>query len=82
MSMVTIMRETTFTDLRNNAKAFFDAVEAGETVRVYRKGKPVADIVPLPSTEPSWKKRPPTRLTIKGLSLTKEILADRDSADS
>ena len=76
------MRETTFTELRNNAKVFFDAVEAGDTVRVYRKGKPIADIVPLPNTEPSWKKRPHTQLTIKGLSLTEEILADRDSADS
>jgi antitoxin (DNA-binding transcriptional repressor) of toxin-antitoxin stability system len=76
------MRETTFTELRNNAKTFFDVVEAGETVRVYRKGKPVADIVPLSNTELSWKKCPPVRLTIKGLSLTKEILADRDGADS
>jgi prevent-host-death family protein len=43
----------TLTELRNNAKAFFEAVETGETVRVYRKGKPAADIVTLPSTEPS-----------------------------
>ncbi len=76
------MRETTFTELRNNAKTFFDAVEEGETVRVYRKGKPVADIVPLPNAESSWKSPPPARLTIKGLSLTQEILADRDKAES
>lgn len=31
------MRETTFTELRNQAKRFFDLVEAGETVRVLRK---------------------------------------------
>lgn len=75
------MRETTFTELRNNAKAFFDAVEHGETVRVYRKGKPVADIVPLPKHAPSWKREHP-RLTVKGLSLTREILNDRLAADS
>jgi antitoxin (DNA-binding transcriptional repressor) of toxin-antitoxin stability system len=76
------MRETTFTELRRNAKTFFDAVESGETVRVYRKGKPIADIMPLPNTVPSWKKSPPPRLTIKGVSLTEEILADRESANS
>jgi hypothetical protein len=36
------MRETTFTELRNHAKTFFGAVEEGETVRVYRNGRPVA----------------------------------------
>ena len=76
------MRETTFTELRKNAKTFFDAVEAGETVRIYRKGKPIADIVPLASGVPSWKKTPPRRLTIKGVSLTEEILIDRDAARS
>ncbi|MGA2779805.1 MAG: hypothetical protein ABSF94_19790 [Steroidobacteraceae bacterium] len=34
--------DTTFTELRNHAKAFFDAVERGETVRVFRNGKAVA----------------------------------------
>ena len=75
------MQETTFTELRKNAKWYFDAVETGQTVRVYRKGKPVADIVPVIHTSPSWKQEPP-RLTIKGLSLTQEILADRDDAVS
>ena len=76
------MRETTFTELRKHAKTFFDVVEAGETVRVYRKGKPIADIVPLPSVMPSWKKNHPRRLTIKGVSLTEEILTDRSAADA
>ncbi|MGH8488291.1 MAG: type II toxin-antitoxin system Phd/YefM family antitoxin [Gammaproteobacteria bacterium] len=48
------MRQTTFTELRNNAKTYFDAVEAGETVRVLRNGRPIADIVP---ETPSWKRR-------------------------
>ncbi len=51
------MRQTTFTELRNNAKAYFDAVEAGETVRVLRNGKPIADIVPVPPVTPSWKRQ-------------------------
>ena len=72
------MRETTFTELRNHAKSFFDAVESGETVRVYRNGRPVADIVPVKGATPAWKKPPQTQLSLTGLSLSDEILADRD----
>lgn len=70
------MRETTFTELRMHAKAYFDAVEGGETVRVYRNGKPVAEIVPIRSSTASWK-RAVTPLTVKGLGLATEILNDR-----
>lgn len=70
------MRETTFTELRTHAKTYFDAVEGGETVRVYRNGKPVAEIVPIRSGTASWK-RAVTPLTVKGLALTGEILNDR-----
>lgn len=73
------MRDATFTELRNNAKDYFDAVEAGETVRVFRNGKPIAEIVPVRSAAPSWKKQA-TPLTVKGLSLSREILSDRDES--
>jgi len=72
------MRETTFTELRNHAKTFFDAVADGEIVRVYRNGRPVADIVPVKEATPAWKKPPQTRLSLGSLSLSDEILADRD----
>ncbi len=73
------MREATFTELRNNAKTYFDAVESGETVLVYRYGKPVAEIVPVRKEMHSWK-RPASPLTIKGLSLSREILNDREKS--
>ncbi|HEX4495058.1 MAG TPA: type II toxin-antitoxin system prevent-host-death family antitoxin [Thermoanaerobaculia bacterium] len=72
------MRETTFTELRNHAKTFFDAVEEGETVRVYRNGRPVADIVPVKARTPAWKKPPQVRLSLGSMSLGDEVLADRD----
>jgi prevent-host-death family protein len=72
------MRETTFTELRNHAKTFFDVVEDGETVRVYRNGRPIADIVPVKAAMPAWKKPPEARLSLGSLSLGDEILADRD----
>jgi prevent-host-death family protein len=62
------MQETTFTELRNHAKDYFDAVEGGETVRVFRNGKPIAEIVPVRSGVPSWKMQG-TPLTVKGRSL-------------
>jgi prevent-host-death family protein len=73
------MRDTTFTELRNRAKDFFDAVEGGDTVRVFRNGKPIAEIIPIRSAVPSWKKQT-IPLTIKGLSLSQELLRDRDDS--
>ena len=73
------MREATFTELRNHAKAYFDAVEGGDTVRVFRNGRAIAEIVPVRSGAPSWKK-PGAPLTVKGWSLSREILSDRDKA--
>ncbi len=70
------MKEVTFTELRTHAKDYFDAVEGGATVRVFPKGKPIAEIVPIRSGAPSWK-RHTTPLTVKGLSLGVEVLGDR-----
>ncbi len=71
------MRQTTFTELRNNARSFFDAVERGDVVRVFRKGKPIADIVPVASETPSWKRHAAQPLVVKGVSMSAEILKDR-----
>jgi prevent-host-death family protein len=71
------MLETTFTELRNHAKHYFDAVEEGDIVRVYRNGKPIADIVPVRQGIPSWK-RPTTRFAFKNLVLGDEIIKDRE----
>jgi prevent-host-death family protein len=73
------MRDTTFTEFRNHAKDYFDAVEGGDTVRVFRNGKPIAEIVPVRSGVPSWK-RHATPLLVKGLSLSREIMSGRDES--
>lgn len=72
-----IMRQTTFTELRSHARSFFDAVENGEVVRVFRNGKPIADIVPVASETPSWKRRTAQPLVVKGVSMSAEILKGR-----
>jgi hypothetical protein len=46
---------------------------------VYRNGRPLADIVPVSLETPAWKKPPLSRLSLAGLSLGDEVLADRDA---
>jgi prevent-host-death family protein len=75
------MQETNVVELRKRIKHYFDAVEGGEVVRVYRNGKPIAEIVPIPKRDRSWKRDVP-RLTIKGLSLSREILKDRAESEA
>lgn len=74
------MRQATFTELRNRAKEYFDIVEAGESLRIVRNGKPIADIIPLPPDLPSWKRRLAQPLIIDGVSLSKIILEERETS--
>jgi antitoxin (DNA-binding transcriptional repressor) of toxin-antitoxin stability system len=72
------MKQATFTEIRNQAKAFFDLVEAGESVRVLRNGKPIADIVPIATDLPSWKRRKAQPLVISGVSVSQAIAQERE----
>jgi antitoxin (DNA-binding transcriptional repressor) of toxin-antitoxin stability system len=75
------MQETNVVELRKRIKHYFDVVEGGEVVRVYRNGKPIAEIFPIPKGDRSWKRDVP-RLSIRGLSLGREILKDRAESKS
>ncbi|MCZ7664783.1 MAG: type II toxin-antitoxin system Phd/YefM family antitoxin [Thermoleophilia bacterium] len=70
------MRQTTFSELRRHAKDYFDAVEEGDVVRVYRNGRPIADIVPIPAAEPAWK-RPVARLAVRGGLASQAVIQGR-----
>jgi len=74
----TVMKRVTFTEFRQNAARYFDAVEEGETIKVLRHGKPIAEVVPASGEERnvSWKK-PGLRLSVKGAYLSREILRAR-----
>ena len=56
------MHTLPLSEFRANASAMLDRVEQGETVRIMRHGKPVADLVPVrpdatePARVPSWKR--------------------------
>ena len=71
------MHDANFTELRNQAKHYFDLVESGEIVRVLRNGKPIAEIHPIPRDLPSWKRRPAHPLVIGGQAVSRLILDDR-----
>jgi antitoxin (DNA-binding transcriptional repressor) of toxin-antitoxin stability system len=72
------MKQVFFTEVRNNAKQSFDLVESGEAVRVLRNGKPIADIVPVTSDLPSWKRRAAHPLVIDSKSVSHMILEERE----
>jgi antitoxin (DNA-binding transcriptional repressor) of toxin-antitoxin stability system len=71
------MQETTLSELRNQMRHFFDLIEAGETIRVFRNGKPIADILPVQRAVPSWKQRKAQPLLVNGVEISRMILADR-----
>jgi antitoxin (DNA-binding transcriptional repressor) of toxin-antitoxin stability system len=73
------MKLVTFTEVRNHAKAYFDVVASGETVRVLRNGKPIADIVPVMADLPSWKRRRAQPLLLDGVSIGRMILEEREA---
>jgi prevent-host-death family protein len=72
------MLTVTFTQLRNNAKKYFDAVERGNTLEVYRRGKPVAILSPYRhGALERWKRVRRRPLKLRGVSPSKLILAER-----
>lgn len=73
------MKQATFTEVRNHAKQYFDIVEMGESVRVSRNGKPIADIVPVVADLPSWKRRRAQPLVLDGVSVSRLILEEREA---
>ncbi len=70
------MKTVTFSELRNNAKKYFDIVERGEILEIFRHGRPVAILMPAGHRGRS---RTPevSPLRIPGVSLTRAILMER-----
>lgn len=72
------MKKATFSELRNNAKQYFDAVEKGTAVEVYRHGKPIARIMPIaPETNLAKFKNWQPILLNKKISLSAGIIEER-----
>lgn len=73
------MKQATFTEVRNHAKQYFDIVASGESVRVLRNGKPIADIIPVVADLPSWKRRKAQPLVLDSISVSRMISEERET---
>lgn len=51
------MVEVAIRELRNDTGGVLRRVEAGESIVITKRGKPVAEVVPLRPREPSWMPR-------------------------
>ncbi|MBI4387184.1 MAG: type II toxin-antitoxin system Phd/YefM family antitoxin [Elusimicrobia bacterium] len=70
------MKTVTFTELRHRAKKYFDAVERGEMLEVFRHGKPVALLMPVGERGLArWRRAQPLKLS--GASLSQAIRTER-----
>mgnify|MGYP001560488107 CR=1 FL=1 len=74
------MKTVTFTEFRNNAAEYFDRVEQkGETVEIYRHGKPAAVLTPIRgAARRTWRPAPP--MSIDAFSLSAAILKEREDS--
>ena len=74
------MRTVRFTEFRNNASRYLTEVENGESLRIIRHGKAIAEVTP-PSLDidktPAWRKKG-LKLSVKGKSLSSAVLEERE----
>jgi prevent-host-death family protein len=79
------MQTLALSEFRANVSAMIDLVEQGETVRILRHGKPVAELVPPPMDAgavkvPSWKRPFEPLVLPPGVSLSQAVLDEREVA--
>ncbi len=71
-------------EFRAHAAAMIDLVEQGETVRILRHGKPVAELVPVkadgPAKVPSWKQPFEPVALPQEASLSGAVLQERNES--
>lgn len=81
---ILFMHTLPLSEFRANASAMLDLVEQGETVRILRHGKPIADLVPVREASatdlPSWKRPFTPEALPEGVSAVAKLLEERDAA--
>lgn len=77
------MHTIPLSEFRAHAAAMIDLVERGETVRILRHGKPVAELVPIknqPAHTPSWKQPFEPVVLPPDASLSGAVLQERNDS--
>jgi len=78
------MHTLPLSEFRANVSAMLDLVEQGQTVRILRHGKPVAELVPVKAEAgdalPAWKREiaPACALRADGKTAAQLLLEDRE----
>jgi len=71
------MITVTQTEFRDHIRKYLDAVARGETIRVFRHGKPLATVVPdREARKAYWQQVKPLKLD--GVSASKIIIEERE----
>lgn len=74
------MKTLSLSEFRAHASEMVDLVQRGETVRILRHGKPVAELVPVRGDEarvPSWKRPFDAVPAPQGKTLAQRIVEER-----
>ena len=77
------MHTIPLSEFRAHAAAMIDLVEKGETVRILRHGKPVAELVPVrevPAHVPNWKRPFEPVVLPQEASLSNAVLQERNES--
>jgi len=79
------MQQMPLSEFRAHASTMLDLVEKGQTVRILRHGKPVADLVPVrtePVAVPHWKQPITPRKVVRpdGKTIAQRIIEEREQA--
>lgn len=76
------MKTLSLSEFRAHASEMVDLVQQGETVRILRHGKPVAELVPVRGDEaarvPSWKRPFDAVPVAQGKTLAQRIVEERE----
>jgi len=73
------MLTVTQTEFRNNIRKYIKAVNRGEEIELYSRGKPVATVLgPRRNGVPSWKRPRPLVKLRDGLSASRLIIEERN----
>ncbi|MEM5789997.1 MAG: hypothetical protein AAGU11_21990 [Syntrophobacteraceae bacterium] len=73
------MRKANIVSFKKHVKRYLEIVQSGEVVRLYRNGRPVAEMVPILKSDPVQELEPAGGLSFSGL-FSMEIEKDKDRA--
>jgi len=76
------MGDVPISELRRHLREVLERVEAGERMRIRRRGRVIAELVPAGESQPRWKRPADATVSLPaGISIAAAVLAERKTAD-